>query len=156
MSEFLQWCHDNALSEFMRSAKWPFPTVEIFHIAGLILIFGSVLVLNLRIFGRILRQEPVPQVAAGLSPLTAVGLAAQVVSGPVLFMTSAMRFSESTPFRLKLLFLLVALTYHYGVHRRFALDPAVPAHTLRVSAVVSMLLWISVVLAGFAIELLSG
>ena len=50
MSAFLQWCHDNALSEFMRSAKWPFPTVEIFHIAGLILIFGSVLVLNLRIF----------------------------------------------------------------------------------------------------------
>ena len=46
MSAFLQWCHDNALSEFMRSAKWPFPTVEIFHIAGLILIFGSVLVLK--------------------------------------------------------------------------------------------------------------
>ena len=155
MTGFLQWCHDNALSEFMRSAKWPYPTVEIFHIAGLILVFGSILVLNLRIFGRILRQEPVPEVAAGLSPLTVTGIAAQAVSGPVLFMTSAMKFSESTPFKLKLLLLLVALTYHFGVHRRFALDPETPAQILRVSAAASMLLWIGVVLAGFAIELLA-
>jgi hypothetical protein len=156
MIGFLQWCHDNALSQFMRSAKWPYPTVEIFHIAGLILVFGSMLVLNLRIFGRILRQEPVPQVAGGLAPVTWIGLTAQVISGPVLFMTSAMRFSESTPFRLKLLLLLVALTYHFGVHRRFTLDPETPAPMLRTSAAVSMLLWISVVLAGFAIELLAG
>jgi len=156
MIAFLQWCHDNALSQFMRSAKWPYPMVETFHIAGLILIFGSMLVLNLRIFGRILRQQPVPQVAAGLAPLTSIGLAAQLVSGPVLFMTSAMKFFENTPFRLKLLLLLVALTYHFGVHRRFALDPNAPAPVLRVSAAVSMLLWIGVVLAGFAIELLAG
>jgi hypothetical protein len=155
MIGFLQWCHDNALSQFMRSAKWPYPTVEIFHIAGLVLIFGSMLLLNLRIFGRILRQEPVPQVAAGLAPLASIGLAAQAVSGPVLFMTSAMRFSESTPFRLKLVLLVVALTYHFGVHRRFARDPDAAVPMLRVSAAVSMLLWIGVVLAGFAIELLA-
>ena len=156
MTGFLEWCQTNALSQFMRSAKWPYPTVEIFHIAGLVLVFGSMLVLNLRIFGRILREEPVPQVARGLAPLTWIGLAAQVVSGPVLFMTSAMKFSESTPFKLKLLLLMVALTYHFGVHRRFALDPEAPATMLRVSAAVSMLLWIGVVLAGFAIELLAG
>lgn len=156
MNGFIQWCQYNLLSQFMRSAKWPYPTVEVFHIAGLILVFGSILILNLRIFGRILRQEPVPQVAAGLSPVTLTGIAAQVVSGPVLFMTSAMKFSESTPFKLKLLLLAVALTYHFGVHRRFALDPETPAQILRVSAAASMLLWISVVLAGFAIELLAG
>ena len=156
MNGFIGWCQYNALSQFMRSAKWPYPSVEVLHIAGLILVFGSMLILNLRIFGRILRQEPVPQVAAGLSPVTFTGIAAQFVTGPVLFMTSAMKFAESTPFKLQLLFLAVALTYHFGVHRRFALDPSTPAQTLRVSAAASMLLWISVVLAGFAIELLAG
>lgn len=156
MNGFIEWCQYNALSQFMRSAKWPYPSVEVLHIAGLILVFGSMLILNLRIFGRILRQEPVPQVASGLSAITFTGIAAQFVTGPVLFMTSAMKFAESTPFKLKLLFLAVALTYHFGAHRRFALDPATPAQTLRVSATASMLSWISVVLAGFAIELLAN
>jgi len=155
MNGFIEWCQYNALSQFMRSAKWPYPSVEILHIAGLILVFGSMLILNLRIFGRILRQEPVSEIAAGLSPITAAGIAAQFVTGPILFMTSAMKFAESTPFKLKLLFLLVALTYHFGAHRRFALDPSTPAHTLRVSATASMLSWIGVVFAGFAIELLA-
>lgn len=156
MNGFIEWCQYNALSQFMRSAKWPYPSVEVLHIAGLVVVFGSMLILNLRIFGRILRQEPVPQVAAGLSAITLTGIAAQFLTGPVLFMTSATKFAESTPFKLKLLFLAVALTYHFGAHRRFALDPATPAQTLRVSATASMLSWISVVLAGFAIELLAG
>ncbi len=67
-----------------------------------------------------------------------------------------MKFAESTPFKLKMLLLVVALTYHFGAHRRFALDPDTPAHTLRVSAAASMLSWISVIFAGFAIELLAG
>jgi hypothetical protein len=58
MTGFLEWCQTNALSQLMNSAKWTFPAVEIFHIAGLVVIFGSMLVLNLRIFGRILRAEP--------------------------------------------------------------------------------------------------
>ena len=66
MNGFMEWCQSNAVSHFMRSAKWPYPSVEVLHIAGLILVFGSMLILNLRILGRILRQEPVPQVAAGL------------------------------------------------------------------------------------------
>ena len=60
MNGFIEWCQYNALSQFMRSAKWPYPSVEILHIAGLILVFGSMLILNLRIFGRILRREPPP------------------------------------------------------------------------------------------------
>lgn len=156
MNGFIEWCQYNALSQFMRSAKWPYPSVEILHIAGLILVFGSMLILNLRIFGRILRQDPIPQVAAGLSAITLAGIAAQFITGPVLFMTSAMKFAESTPFKLKLLLLVVALTYHFGAHRPFALDPATPARTLRISATASMILWMGVVLAGFAIELLAG
>jgi len=156
MNGFIEWCQYNAVSHFMRSAKWPYPSVEVLHIAGLILVFGSMLILNLRIFGRILRQEPVPQVTASLSAITFTGVAAQLITGPVLFVTSALKFAESTPFKLKLLLLAVALTYHFGAHRRFALDPSTPTQTLRISAAASMLSWISVVLAGFAIELLAG
>ena len=154
MTAFLQWCQTNALSQLMNSAKWTFPTVEIFHIAGLVVIFGSMLVLNLRIFDRILRAEPVPQVARGLVPVTKFGLVAQVVYGPLLFMNAAIRLSENTPFRLKMLLLVIALSYHFAVHLPLALDSKGPASRLRFSAAVSMLLWISMTLAGFSIQLL--
>ena len=154
MTGFLEWCQTNALSQLMNSAKWTFPAVEIFHIAGLVVIFGSVLVLNLRIFGRMLRAEPVPQVARGLAPATKFGLVAQVVSGPLLFMNAAMRLSESTPFRLKMLLLVIALSYHFAVHLPLALDANGSASRLRFSAAVSMLLWVSMTLAGFSIQLL--
>jgi hypothetical protein len=154
MTAFVEWCQETSLSDLMRSAKWPYPTVEIFHFVGVILVFGSMLVLNLRIFGRILRQEPVPQVAEGVAPFTSIGLAAQVVSGPVLFVASALKFSQSAPFKLKLLLLVAALAYHFGVHRRFAMNLETPMSILRISAAVSAVSWISVVLAGFAIPLL--
>ena len=155
MKGFLEWCQTNALSHFMNSAKWPFPAVEICHIAGLVLIFGSMLVLNLRIFGRVLRAEPVAQVARGLAPVTKFGLVAQTLTGPVLFMNAAMRLSENTSFRLKMLLLIIALGYHFFVHLPLALEPQVDASRLRFSAAVSMLLWISMTLAGFSIQLLA-
>ena len=154
MMDFLTWCEATPLSRWILSAKWQYPTVEIFHIAGLVLVFGSILILNLRIFGRILRQQRVSEVAAGLAPLTLAGIAAQFISGPVLFMATAKHFYASMPFRVKLLLLAVALVYHFGVHRSLAMDASIDQRTLKTSAAASMLLWISLVLAGLSIELL--
>jgi len=156
MTEFLTWCQNHALSQFIKGARWPYPAVEILHIAGLVLVFGSILLLNLRIFGRILRQQPVSEVAAGLAPITLTGVFAQFVSGPVLFMATATRFFENGTFRLKLLLLAIALSYHFGVHRRLALKSVSISGVLQASAAVSMLLWIAVVLSGLSIELFSG
>ncbi len=154
MTDFLAWCQATALSQWVLGAKWHYPLIEIFHIAGLVLVFGSMLVLNLRIFGRILRAQPVAEVAAGLSPLTLTGVVAQFISGPILFMATAKHFYESIPFRVKLLLLAVALVYHFGVHRSLAMDDSISSRVLKMSAAVSMLLWVGVVFAGFAIELL--
>ena len=156
MIEFLMWCESTPLSRWVLSAKWQYPMVEIFHIAGLVLVFGSVLVLNLRIFGLILSRQPVYEIAAGLSPVTLIGIAAQFISGPVLFMATAKHFYESVPFRVKLLLLAVALVYHFGVHRSLAMNPATPQRTLKPSAFSSMLLWGGLVIAGLSIELLAG
>jgi hypothetical protein len=155
MTEFITWCQKSALSEAIRSQPWPYPTIEIFHLAGLILVFGSILVLNLRIFGRVLREEPVWEVAGGLARFTWIGLAVQAVSGPLMFMTSANRFYDSSAFRLKLLLLVVALVYHFGVHRRLAFSNGASTGILRTSATLSLALWGGTVLAGLAIELIS-
>ncbi len=160
MNDFIQWCQTSALSAAIRSAKWPYPSIEILHIAGLVLVFGSIFILNLRIFGRVLKQTSVREVAMGLAPLTLVGLCAQCVSGPLLFVATAMRFWENPSFRLKLVLLVIALVHHYGWHRPLVIGGAIggeaSAGKLRGSAAVSMLLWAGVILAGLSIELLAG
>ena len=155
MADFIQWCQNSALSQMIRAEPWPYPAIETLHLAGLILVFGSVLVVNLRIFGRVLRHSPTNEIARGAAPVTMFGLAAQFISGPLLFITSAMRFSENPSFWVKLCLLAVALAYHFFVHRPLTFREDVAAAMLRRSAAVSMALWMGVVLAGMGIELLS-
>ena len=156
MSTFIQWCQTSALSAAIRSNKWTYPSIEILHIAGLVLVFGSILVLNLRIFGWMLQRTPLPEVTRGLAPLTMAGLFAQAISGPLLFTASAVRFSESGPFRVKLVLLVLALIYHYAVHRPLILKSEESSPQVRSSAVASLITWVGVVLAGLGIELLAA
>ncbi len=153
--KFIDWCQNLPLSEAIRGVKWPFPTIESLHLAGLVIVFGSILIVNLRIFGRVLKETPIVDVARGVAPITLVGLGVQALSGPLLFISNAAKFYGSDPFRLKLLLLAFSLTYHFAVHRpaTFAADSSIAK--LRTSAALSMTLWMSVVLAGMFIELLA-
>jgi len=153
MTDFFYWCQHNAFTQWILAVKWRYPSLEILHIAGLILVVGSMLILNLRIFNRILRAQPVSEVAGDVNRATWTGIVIQVLTGPVLFMATAMRFWENGSFQVKIFLLAVALTYHFGAHRRFALNPATSPGLLRVSAAFSMFLWVGVVLSGLSIEL---
>ncbi len=152
MESFIDACQHLRLAEAIRSVMWAYPLIEILHIAGLVLVFGSILVQNLRMLGAFLKTEPVPEVARDLTRFTFVGLGVQVLTGPLLFITSAMRFYESTPFRVKLSLLTLALLFHFTIHWRVARGRGpLPG---KLTAGISMVSWIAVVVAGLSIELL--
>jgi len=153
LEQFAQWCQNLALADAIRSVAWPFPTIEIVHLAGIVLVFGSILITNLRMFGFILKDVPAVEVARSVAPWTLIGLGFQVISGPLMFITSATRFYGNETFRVKLLLLAVALIYHFAIHRKAA--SSARTLILKLSAAVSMLTWIGVVLAGMGIELLA-
>jgi len=154
-TSFATWVQHTSAAEAIRSVPWPIPVIEIFHIAGMVLVFGTILILNLRAFGLILRSEPVSQIAQDLTPLTLVGLGVQLVSGSLLFMVSAMKFTENPVFRIKIALVIAAVAYHFAVHRRIAIAHETQAHQLRLSAAVSLVLWAGVVLVGLDIGVLS-
>jgi hypothetical protein len=155
MTAFAEWCQRTAVAAAIRNAPWPFPVIEIFHLAGMVLVFGTILVLNLRIFGLILRSEPVPQIARDLTPLMLVGVGVQLVSGSLMYLASAIKFAESSVFTAKMTLVIAAVAYHFLVHRRAALVKETRLIMLRLSAAVSMMLWGGVVLTGLDIGILS-
>lgn len=155
MTAFATWLQHTSMAETIRSVPWPIPLLEIFHIAGMVVVFGTILVLNLRVFGLILRSESVSQIAQDLTPIMLTGLGVQLVSGSLLFMVSAMKFAENPLFGIKIGLVIVAVAYHFGIHRRVAIAADTQAGRLRLSATVSLVLWAGVVLIGLDIGVLS-
>lgn len=110
MTAFAEWCQNTAVATAIRSALWPFPVIEIFHIVGMVVVFGTMPVLNLRVFGLILRSEPVSRIAQELTPFTLAGLGVPSVSGSPMFVTSAMKFTENAVFGIKIALVIAAGT----------------------------------------------
>jgi hypothetical protein len=48
---FFQWCYDTPVGETIRNSTWMFPVIETFHLLGLGLTAGAVLIVNLRLLG---------------------------------------------------------------------------------------------------------
>lgn len=147
---FLEWCQHSALSELVRKKAWTIPAIEILHLSGVILVFGSMLIINLRLLGWIFASEPSSVIAADLSRRTRLGLILLVVTGPLLFFAMPMKLFETPDFSVKLALVAIAVTYHFAVHRKRML--AASASTgLRISAGISMTLWLAAILAGLEV-----
>src|SRR6266566_4459280 len=65
---FFKWCDDTWLGNGIRNSRIYFPIIETFHLFALTLLFGAVVILNLRLFGFILRRQPISQLALDLAP----------------------------------------------------------------------------------------
>ena len=121
--------------------SWIFPVVQSVHLVGIAILVGTITLLDLRILGFALPRLTVSQLAARLVSSTRVGLATMFATGPILFLANATRYSANPAFRIKMALLVVALAFHFTIHR---------THT-RPAAIVSMILWTSVVIGGRAI-----
>jgi hypothetical protein len=149
-----EWFEHSLLSAAMRAGAWQFPAVEILHIAGAILIFGSILIVNLRLLGQVFTSVPTVIISDDLRAWNRAGLLAQFVTGPLLLITEATRFYANTPFRAKAALLIVAMIFQATVHRRvIASKPEPNQRKTALVAVVSLTLWLGVIVSGLSIEL---
>ena len=143
---FAEWCWNLPVSVAIRGAAWAFPLLEILHIAGFLVVFGTVLIVDLRLLGVIFRREPGCQISGDLMRWAWPGLVGQVLTGPLLFIANARKFYDSPFFRAKLVLLALAIGFHYTVVRR------VNARA-KLAGGISLALWAAMILAGFSIEL---
>src|SRR3979411_465474 len=134
----------------MRSSSALYPAVEILHILGCVVLVGSILALDLRLLG-LGRAIPIPPMAQLLLPLSRVGFLLAISMGLLLFSADASHVVRNPAFQTKLLLIAAALVSivfaHPGPWRRVALWGAEAPAGARVTALVSLLLWLSVVCA---------
>jgi hypothetical protein len=126
----------SALGQAIR--EW-FPVVKIVHLAGVALLLGSILVVDLRLLGA-WRERPVKQVTGKLLPWTAASFLVIVPSGLAMFVGYAGDLIASSIFALKMGLILCA-----GVNAALFHTGVIPG---RAAGGVSLALWASVVTCG--------
>lgn len=155
LAPFFQWCDDTVISQAIRNSRVAFPIIENFHLFGLTVLLGSLVVLAMRQFGLIYKAQPISEVAAALRPWSLWSLAVMLVSGILLFLSEAMKCFENTSFRVKIVFLFAALLFQFTIYNRTVAseDKVAPAGG-KIAAAVALCLWFGVGLAGRAIGFL--
>jgi len=143
----------SALGEAMRKSLWLFPAVETLHIIGLALLVGSIAVLDLRLLG-FSRTIPVRRLAAHVLPWSLASFLLIVPTGLAMFVAHVGDYISSTTFVLKICLIMAAgvnaAVFHAGVFRSVqSWDVHVmPPPAARVSAALSLLIWMSVIACG--------
>jgi hypothetical protein len=150
---FCQWCNNSFFGHGIRNSTWLFPFVEIFHLVGLGILGGTILILNLRLLGLSFRDEPVSELAIDVQPWMLGSLAVMLISGFLLFSTEAVKMYGNWAFQIKMLSLLLAVVFTFTIHRKVTLsdEGRIPRVLQILTALVSLILWAGVGLGGRAI-----
>jgi hypothetical protein len=147
---FFQWCYQTPIGEGIRESTWLFPVIEAFHLIGLGLTAGAVLIVDLRLLGVGLSKQPVAQLSAGAEPWLLGSLTLMLSSGIPLFLSEAIKCYYSFPFWVKMTSLLLALLFTFTVRRRvtrIGLNSERPLPG-RLTALISLGLWFGVAWGG--------
>ena len=149
--EFCRWCNASFFGRGIRDSTWLFPFVEVFHLLALGLLGGTVVLVNLSLAGIPFGSTPTPQLARELRPWMYGSLGVMLLSGFLLFSTEAVKMYGNWAFQLKMIFLVLAVLFTLTVQRKVIDAPDAAAGLRRLTAVVSLLLWLGVGLGGRAL-----
>jgi hypothetical protein len=150
----LERIQGSALAEWMRYTNGAMPIVEALHVAAAVAVFGTVLIVDLRLLGLVDASRPYERLSRETLPLTWLAFAVAAVTGVLMFTTSAEVYFANTAFRWKTLALLGAglnmalfqLVTARGAAAWNGNEP--PPRAARAAGLSSLLLWAAVVLLG--------
>ena len=134
----------------LNNNEWSFPLLEIIHIVGFAVAMGTIFMVDLRLIGIGMKRYSSSQLAKDLAPWTLGGLAAVLMSGPLIWSSDPNMYIHNSGFQFKMVALTLALLFQYTIHRKVAFsDPSPVAGAL--TGIVSVALWVSVVAGGLFI-----
>lgn len=152
MLDFFAWLENTPVSVEIAESAWLFPSLEALHVFGLALVVGSIAAFDLRTLGFAWPGRPLETLVRQILPWTWTGFGVAVVTGGLLFASSATSYVENPVFLFKIALLVFAganvLLFHYHPHhQRFVTDGHVST-VLKGSALLSLTLWTAIVVLG--------
>lgn len=122
-----RWLEHSALGEFTRSlGVWSYGVINLVHILGITLLFGSILILDLRLLGA-WRQAPLAVLSRPTTTMAQIGLVLAICSGIPMLTVKTSDYIGNPFLLIKFPAIALALLNIWLVHR----TPAWQAHRER-------------------------
>lgn len=154
LSEFSKWLAATSLSHSIQMAGWIIPTLQTIHILSVAVVFSSAVLVDLRIWRLLGRNEPLPDVARRYLPTIWPVLLVLLITGSLLIIGEPRRSLLNSTFYLKMALLAVAILLTAGLQRSISSSPNFwdRDRTRRIAgqfaATVSILVWCGILFAG--------
>ncbi|MGV7209165.1 DUF6644 family protein [Oxalobacteraceae bacterium A2-2] len=130
-----------------------FNALDVIHVLGVLLLAGSIAVVDLRLLGFVFPEVGVGAVQRQVLPITIIGAVLTIPSGIGLFLPQAGRIWENPLLQAKLVLLILAALnivywhYNFSRHAQWSSAPVLPWQA-RFAGASSLLLWTAILLAG--------
>jgi hypothetical protein len=122
-----------------------YPALEVAHIIGIALLFGTLWIVDLRILGR-MQVLSLERLVRAVLPWTVLGFVIAAATGSVMFAMRASDLISNGAFLVKMLLLFAAGSNAAILHSRGPIDERSGA--TRIQAVLSVAIWVCVIAAG--------
>jgi len=150
---FYYWLEELPLT-LLIGGTWLFPLLESLHVIGAVLVFGAIVMADLRLLGVIGSSYSTRSFVQELVPWSVGGFVLALITGLGMFVTRASGYAHNSAFLWKMALLLLAainiIYFHRWVFPRLlniGNDSGMLA-SAKLSGGCSLLLWLGVMLAG--------
>jgi hypothetical protein len=131
-----------------------FPWIELTHVLAITIVFGSILLVDLRLMGIAARDYPIARLSKAVVPVTWIAFVIAAISGSLLFISNAVTYYGNFYFRAKMLLMICAglnmAIFHIWTWRsvrQWDETPHVPL-AVKSAGLISALVWVSIVVCG--------
>ena len=154
ISAWLKSLEGTGLASGIRDSLYLFPFLEAVHVMALSVVFGTIMIVDLRLLGFASTHRPFARMSSELLRITWGAFAVAAVTGTLMFMTNARVYAGNTSFRIKMVLLLLAglnmASFHLTAGRsvaRWGKERSAP-RIGRTTAALSLSLWVAIIFAG--------
>ena len=133
------------ISDAIRRSVWVYPALETIHIAAFATVFGSLMLLELRVFGAA-PAVPLSPLARLAVPVALIAFALAAFAGALMLISNATELVSNLAFQIKLGLIGAAGANALWFHRRDGIarhDAVAKAQSL-----LSVMLWLGVIACG--------
>jgi hypothetical protein len=145
---YFEWCGNTWLGSTIRDTVWAFPVIETFHLLALAVLLGSVLIVNLRVFGLGHRYASAAHMARQLEPWMLASIGVLIATGIPMAFSEPIKCFESYSFPIKMGLMVVGIVVQLTIQRKWVMAEAATRHKAQFAAIVSIAVWTAVGAAG--------
>lgn len=155
MLELAEWLQTTPVSVTIQSVTWAIPLLQSIHILMIGVVFVSILMIALRVLGRVRTDETFSAVWRRFAPWMWCGLVVMAVTGLTLIIGEPIREFTALSFWLKMALIVSAVTCTIVFARTVKPADGAPDPEFSIAAksavVAALLVWVAIIFLGRAI-----